>query len=480
MLADKKALLDRVMAFEIDEPGVDLTFERRLARENGWTLEFAQRVTREYKRFAFLAVAAGHPVTPSDEVDQAWHLHLTYTQSYWQRFCTETLGMPLHHHPTRGGSAEGDKFLAWYKQTLASYAECFDHPAPSDIWPDAEQRFQVAGFVRLDRRRHWVIAKPHWLTLCWLSVVQLGFAGAAFGATGGGETAVSGPVFLLWFFIGSVVMFLFAGFLRRKLRLPDREPKPDDVPADLHLTAMLCTGPVGMVNAAVIRLQQAGALVVGQGRVVTLQPNGPLPEGVHPFEQLLYKLVADARGMQLSEVRKRLAAALAGSKEELKRRGLLVGDATARRVILIPLGVAMIMPVFGLLRIAWGFLQDRPVGFLMIGTAIAGLTGLACFGRRPKRSRLGEAVVRLVRQQYSNLPKDVAKRSKLADPDLLALAAAVFGLKALAGTSAADLERRLTPQGMSSCGGGYGMGCGDAGSCGGGCGGGGCGGCGGG
>ena len=44
----------------------------------------------------------------SEQVDAAWHLHLTYTRSYWDRFCKETLGQPLHHDPTRGGPAEAD------------------------------------------------------------------------------------------------------------------------------------------------------------------------------------------------------------------------------------------------------------------------------------------------------------------------------------------------------------------------------------
>ena len=64
----------------------------------------------EYRRFVFLALAAGHPVTPSDQVDQAWHLHLLYTNSYWNRFCGETLGRRLHHGPTQGGASERDKF----------------------------------------------------------------------------------------------------------------------------------------------------------------------------------------------------------------------------------------------------------------------------------------------------------------------------------------------------------------------------------
>lgn len=74
-----RSLYERICEFELDEPGVELTFGSRLARANGWSEQFANRVIDEYKKFAFLAVAAGHPVCPSDEVDEAWHLHLTYT-----------------------------------------------------------------------------------------------------------------------------------------------------------------------------------------------------------------------------------------------------------------------------------------------------------------------------------------------------------------------------------------------------------------
>ena len=55
-----------------------LPFAARLARENGWSDAHAARVMEEYRRFCFLATTAGHEVTPSDAVDQAWHLHLTY------------------------------------------------------------------------------------------------------------------------------------------------------------------------------------------------------------------------------------------------------------------------------------------------------------------------------------------------------------------------------------------------------------------
>ncbi len=146
--------------FSIDEGEPAFTFAARLARENGWTLQWSQRVIEEYKRFIYLAMAAGHPVTPSDEVDQAWHLHLTYTRSYWERLCGQVLPRPLHHGPTRGGEAESAKFHAWYSDTLASYARLFGEAPPADVWPPAFERFAPARFERVDRRRYWLLPRP--------------------------------------------------------------------------------------------------------------------------------------------------------------------------------------------------------------------------------------------------------------------------------------------------------------------------------
>src|SRR5262249_26133617 len=75
MPPDRVALLDRILGFDID--GVEspaLPFAARLARENGWSRPHAERVIREYRRFVFLAVTAGFPVCPSEDVDAAWHL----------------------------------------------------------------------------------------------------------------------------------------------------------------------------------------------------------------------------------------------------------------------------------------------------------------------------------------------------------------------------------------------------------------------
>jgi hypothetical protein len=154
-------VVNRVEAFQFDPEPRALTFPQRLARENRWSLEFAIRVIREYRRFCVLAVCSGHPVTPSEQVDQAWHLHLTYSRSYWNRFCPEVLRMELHHEPTAGGAAEGRKFQDWYARTLESYQRLFGERPPADIWPSPQQRFANAGdWCWVNRGRVWIIPRP--------------------------------------------------------------------------------------------------------------------------------------------------------------------------------------------------------------------------------------------------------------------------------------------------------------------------------
>jgi hypothetical protein len=146
----------RLEQFVFDLPGIARPFSRRLAQENGWSEPFARRVVDEYRRFVWLAVRAGHPVTPSPAIDAAWHLHLVYSRSYWDELCGRVLGRPLHHEPTRGGPTEAAKFDGWYARTLASYREHFGEP-PADLWP-VEREARVAPHAPRRRRRWLAVA----------------------------------------------------------------------------------------------------------------------------------------------------------------------------------------------------------------------------------------------------------------------------------------------------------------------------------
>jgi len=153
-------LWQRIAQYHPDNSRVTLPFSKRLAIENGWSRRYALRVVEEYKRFVFLACTAPHPVTPSEEIDQAWHLHMVYTRSYWEDFCGKILERPLHHSPTEGGKNELSKHIAQYEQTLHTYQETFGQKPPSDIWPSAPQRFKAGLWRWVSLRKYWVIRKP--------------------------------------------------------------------------------------------------------------------------------------------------------------------------------------------------------------------------------------------------------------------------------------------------------------------------------
>lgn len=163
MNPEHSILWNKIRAFELDDPTVALTFTDRLSRENGWSTEFTLRAITEYKKFMFLLCIADHPLTPSDQVDQVWHLHLLYTQSYWIDFCANTLERQIHHGPTEGGESENSKFTDWYEKTKELYTSIFGFDAPKDIWPTSTIRFSEVHFQRVSLHRNWIIKKPSFL-----------------------------------------------------------------------------------------------------------------------------------------------------------------------------------------------------------------------------------------------------------------------------------------------------------------------------
>ena len=159
-LACVNNLIEQVMAFEVGSSNVGLSFIGRLCREQNWTRAYAGRAFREYKRFMLLTVLAGHPVTPSEEVDHVWHLHLLYTRSYWHELCRDILGQEIHHGPTLGGNAEKEKFVDWYEKTLLTYEKVFEERPPKDFWPSSRKRFRNAGdWKTYNAGRHFLMPK---------------------------------------------------------------------------------------------------------------------------------------------------------------------------------------------------------------------------------------------------------------------------------------------------------------------------------
>ena len=204
--------------FRIDDGDPALTFEARLARENSWSLVFARRVVNEYKRFVYLAIRAGHAVTPSEEVDEAWHMHMTYTRSYWDHLCANVLPKPLHHGPTRGGAKEDQKFNDWYQKTLESYRKHFGEAPPNDIWPSPAKRFDPRErSVKVKLSEHYVIPRARVRKLGVLGTLgailagSLGLAGCATMFNQGVPAVLTGVLIFVGIVLVVIVISALSG-----------------------------------------------------------------------------------------------------------------------------------------------------------------------------------------------------------------------------------------------------------------------------
>lgn len=479
MTPDRAALLDRIDSFDIDgSDPVALPFTARLARENGWSRPYAKRVVREYKRYVFLAATSNEPACPSEDVDAAWHLHLTYTRSYWKRFCGEVLGRPLHHDPTKGGPAEADKHLRMYARTLAAYRDAFGHEPPADIWPPAATRFGDDLTHRVvNTARNWVIPKS--------PVKHVLRATAALVALGvfvpGCEGGRWNPFNLVGTeFLGFLIpMMIAAACVGRVMRSSMLKPAPDPSDDQLNLTweqtAFLAGGYPRLTTAAIARLVERGVLRIEGDK---LEVGGPTPEEAFTPVEEAVMLSAPISKTNLKPVQNAVEARFSETAAQMESEGFIlssgrqtsIGSAALMPMALVILGLAV--P-----RLAMGVVNNKPVGFLIFAMFAGGILGsVFVLAGSLRLSSRGQNLLAAHQSRHAGLKTGAATDA--------ALAVALFGTAALAGSAVADLQNWY-PRRTDASSGGCGSGCGTSGGgCnggggGGGCGG-GCGGCGGG
>ena len=142
-------LWQRIQGFSIDAENVAFPFSKKLAKEENWTPEFTEKAIEEYKKFVYLCCISPNGASPSEIVDKVWHLHLIYTQNYWEDFCPNILKRNLHHHPSNGGTAEVSKHKSWFTETLENYREVFSYEAPEEIWKNQKRKSKNFWFRSL-------------------------------------------------------------------------------------------------------------------------------------------------------------------------------------------------------------------------------------------------------------------------------------------------------------------------------------------
>lgn len=470
LLAAHSELWASLLAFDLDG-AAQFSFSKRLARDNGWSATFAQRVALEYKKFLYLAATCGHPVTPSDEVDQAWHLHLVYTRSYWDDLCGQVLGFSLHHGPTKGGAAEGHKFRDWYAQTLRSYREAFGTAPPADIWPPAAQRFGEAPyFQRLNRKRYFLVPRPRlrW-ALDWRAAVAL--AGALVLAGCSARLPLNpfnwyGTDFLVLFWSLCLTLVPLALWLRHRGRGPEEEVF--GLPVGTYELARLAEGGRLLADSAFAALAYTGHIkLLPKQQVFRATHLAPLTD---PYELAVWQLISP-KGSDLNAVREQ--ANLAGFKaaqvidKKLLANDLILTPATRQRLDQLPLFTILGLEVFGAIKVIVGLNRDRPIGFLLFSLIALAIAGVYFHQHGAWATGRGASLLNVTRVQLRQ------SRTGTPSPQLVALTAALFGISELGIIGLSDIGELLVPPRHPSGSDGGGS---DGGS---GCGGGGCGGCGG-
>ncbi|MCE4225870.1 TIGR04222 domain-containing membrane protein [Methylobacterium sp. C25] len=462
-------LLRRIEAHPFERPDHALDFTGRLARDRGWNLGFARGAVAEYRRFCFLAMVFDTPVTPSEEVDEVWHQHLTYSRDYWETWCGSVLQRRLHHDPTEGGSSEQGRYRMQYAQTLARYESYFGPPDPL-FWPATHQRFRSRPRYRIvDGDRVLTLRRP--ALMGWLTRIGASIVLAAAGLCAAARPALAQPLNPLdWtggpflaLYAALTVAALIAALLGRSVlrggRRPASEPELD--PVELALLA----GGVGRAaDAVIIGLVDAGAasLASGSGNLTIADDGVRLPRALEPFRGVVGGTVRRSTFIAL------LTPRLETVRQTLVRSGLAPSRDAIGRILVWTLVCVVPLFAFGLAKVAVGLSRGKPVGFLVALMIALGVASLFILARRPIRTRAGDRALAGFRQRHAR-----AARAPLQGELLFAFA--LGGAAVLAGTPHESYGRllRSSNNGSSGCSSGGGDG-------GGGCGGGGCGGCGGG
>ena len=171
---------------------LESVFEQKLREQTGWSKHFCQKAMIEYKRFAYLASKSSSPITPSQIIDEVWHLHLTFSRCYWGEFCPNLLNYPLHHEPAT--QAEVKTTENQYRHTLLLYKRHFNAVPPSEFWPVIPKKVETQNGRSMTK------------ALAFLAMLFAGFTATASELDSSGDSSME-----FWLILVAVIFFgLFA------------------------------------------------------------------------------------------------------------------------------------------------------------------------------------------------------------------------------------------------------------------------------
>ncbi len=363
-LSEHKALWSAIQQFAFDEPNAVISFSKKLAGQQKWSVEYTQRVIEEYRRFIFLCCISPKGASPSKAVDEVWHLHLTYTRSYWEAFCKNTLGKDIHHYPSNGGDKEDHKHSNWYNETLELYEEVFEEEPPADIWPQPVIPPEPAAPSREDEAQYYLIRKELLILVILLLVlpfvINYVFSGVA------SPYLLTGARFL-WFYAMLCAAGIIAFYLLRRDRQQRMEEIIDAWPiGDLNIFQLTHSvkGKEWALQTCLVDLYRRNLVSVNdKGKIVVHRNNYHAPEQEdNPLaSELMVK--ADGSSVDYNTITnnwyKRNSFEHPGIQQMLRLTFQKESRLQKSWVILIVL-------LTGLARVFQGWANNRPVGFLFL------------------------------------------------------------------------------------------------------------------
>ncbi|MCT0206554.1 TIGR04222 domain-containing membrane protein [Synechococcus sp. CS-1332] len=334
MLDSQRDIYRRIQAYELDGPSHQIGFVRHLMRQQGWSREHCLRAIEEYKKFVFLASVAGHQAVPSDAVDQVWHLHLLYSESYWEDFCPNVLGRRLQHCPAQGGWQERERFHHLYRATIDSYRQSFGEP-PLDLWPPADIRFgRDVQMQRLHIGRRLSarirLGSPLWRRpglrqLLTLLSLLLGCAIAstplarATSSTSSATSATADLQAMLLLLLAMAVGLV----IRRLIRRPDAQATIPLLSAEQ--LAYLARGATGALDVALVQLVDRGVLRPDQHSTKLVLTSSASPSSSPLEQQLVHRLTQLAHMPTYENLIALSAYNYSTLKNSLREKRLIIG-----------------------------------------------------------------------------------------------------------------------------------------------------------
>lgn len=466
--APRRALWQRLHQYEFGGEHHE-AFLTRVAHACQTTREGAQAALEEYRRFCFLAISAGHPVTPSELIDQVWHAHMTDTRDYWQRFCPQVLEQSLHHAPSLGGAQEQERHQQQYRETYISYERFFgDPPAAQWPYPALSRAAQAATPEPQSGRRTplrfvtpWTLPPRgvgRWAWI-WSGACAAAYVWGVSVSVDYDPLQWRGYQFLAFYIAAIGCVFTVGGALERRVRGANRRGGVQG--GDPVELGFLAAGAERAADVAIVELLDRDALrldfaghardAARTGAWLRANPDGgkqPLPE---PLREAMWIV---QRRQNLDDALGALKQHYAGLGEHLQRKGWWMSSGQALGARLVGTLPIVALAGFGLCKIFIGMERGKPVGFLVVLTAFAGVLALVRWAFAKRRSRAGDWALH-------DADRALAKRRESSDVEAGARVA-LMGTAGLLDSALADYHILRTPVSSSSDGSGGSSSCGSS------------------